>query len=66
MWMQLKQTYKFKTQWRWLKQHPETVLTLGWESVPHRSTLSRRYKTLYKVIQAFGACLGQDSEPLGE
>lgn len=39
---------------------------LEWQSVPDRSTLSRRYKALYAIIHAFSAFLGQDSEPLGE
>jgi hypothetical protein len=66
MWMQFKKVYQFKTQWGWLKQHPEALAMLKWESVPDRSTLSRRYKALYAVIQSFSAFLGQDSEPLGE
>lgn len=66
MWMQFKKVYPFKTQWRWLKQHPEALRLLGWQSVPDRSTLSRRYKALYAVIQAFSAFLGQASEPLGK
>jgi len=66
MWMQFKQIYPFKTQWRWLKQHPESLTILNWDCVPDRSTLSRRYKALYLVIQAFSAFLGEDSEPLGE
>lgn len=65
MWMQFKKIYKFKAQWRWLKQHPDSLSVLDWESIPHRSTLSRRYKALYTVIQAFSAFLGQDSEALG-
>jgi hypothetical protein len=65
MWMQFKKIYKFKAQWRWLKQHPDSLSVLDWESIPHRSTLSRRYKALYSVIQAFSAFLGQDSEALG-
>ena len=65
MWMQFKRVYKFKTQWRWLKQHPESLSVLAWKAVPHRSTISRRYKALYDVVQAFGAFLGQESEPLG-
>jgi hypothetical protein len=63
--MQFKKMYQFKTQWRWLKQHPEELAILKWEYVPDRSTLSRRYKTLYPVLQAFSAFLGQDSEVLG-
>lgn len=66
MWMQFKRIYKFKTQWRWLKQHPEALVLLNWETVPDRSTLSRRYKASYVVIQAFSAFLGQDSEALGQ
>lgn len=65
MWMQFKQLYKFKAQWRWLKQHPESLSVLDWETIPHRSTLSRRYKALYPVVQAFSAFLGQDSAALG-
>lgn len=65
MWMQFKKIHQFKTQWHWLTQHPESLSVLGWETVPHRTTISRRYKTLYDVIQAFSAFVGQDSEPLG-
>ena len=65
MWMQFKKMYKFKTQWRWLKQHPESLSVLSWQTVPHRSTISRRYKALSDVVQAFSAFLGQESEPLG-
>lgn len=66
MWMQFKKIYKFKSQWRWLTQHPEQVLVLRWESIPDRSTISRRYKALYPIIQSFSAFLGQASEPLGD
>ena len=65
VWMQFKKIYKFKAQWRWLTQHPEHLSVLRWESVPDRSTLSRRYKALYPVIQAFSAFLGETSEALG-
>ena len=66
MWMQFKRIYEFKAQWRWLKQHPEALEKLGWECVPHRTTLSRRYKALYPVIQELIAFLGETSEMLGE
>lgn len=66
MWMQFKKIYQFKTQWNWLKHHPEALAILNWETLPHRTTLSRRYKSLYAVIQDFIAFLGQDSELLGE
>jgi hypothetical protein len=65
IWMQFKKLYKFKAQWRWLKQHPESLAVLDWQTIPHRSTISRRYKALYPVIQAFSAFLGQDSDVLG-
>ena len=66
MWMQFKHIYEFKTQWRWLQQHQESLAVLNWVSVPDRSTLSRRYKELDDIIQAFSAFLGQTSEPLGD
>ncbi|MEM9954587.1 MAG: hypothetical protein AAF846_23460 [Chloroflexota bacterium] len=65
MWMQFKKIYKFKAQWRWLTQHAEKASILGWDRIPDRSTLSRRYKALYAILQAFSEFLGQDSEPLG-
>lgn len=32
---------------------------LGWETIPQRTTLSRRYKQLYETIQQFMAFVGQ-------
>lgn len=66
MWMQFKKIYEFKAQWRWLTQHPEALAVLHWDNVPHRTTLSRRYKKLYPVIQDFIAFLGETSDMLGE
>jgi len=66
MWMQFKKIYEFKAQWRWLKQHAEAIGVLNWESVPHRTTLSRRYKSLSPVLEEFIAFLGETSEDLGE
>jgi len=66
MWMQFKKIYEFKTQWHWLTQHSEALSVLNWDRVPHRTTLSRRYKSLSVVIQDFSAFLGRASEPLGE
>lgn len=65
MWMQFKKIYKFQAQWQWLTQHPESLSMLRWEAVPHRTTVSRRYKALYEVVQSFSAFLGQNSEALG-
>ena len=49
----------FKSQQRWLKQHPAEVEQLGFRQIPVRTTLSRRFKGLYPTLQAFIAYLGQ-------
>jgi hypothetical protein len=64
MWMQFKKINEFKGQWRWLMQHEEAQAVLGWSSVPHRTTLSRRFKKLYPVLQEFIAFLGQTNSDL--
>ncbi|NJR12394.1 hypothetical protein HC776_00415 [bacterium] len=66
LWMQFKRIYQFKTQWRWLGQHPEALGVLNWEQIPHRTTLSRRYKHLAAVIEEFVLFVAQTSEPLDE
>lgn len=57
--MQYRRIFKFKAQRRWLDEHPGMVQLLGWSSLPHRVTLSRRYKQLYPVVQAFVQFIGQ-------
>ncbi len=64
--MQYRRVFQFKTQWRWLEAHPTERQTLGFESVPHRTTLSRRYKGLYQILQAFIAYVGRDAQTLDE
>lgn len=54
----------FKAQQRWLLQHLPEALSLGFEQIPHRITLSRRYKTLYPTVQAFIAFVGRWAETL--
>lgn len=66
MWMQFKKIYRFKTQWRWLTKHHEALSILKWKAVPHRVTLSRRYKVLYSLIQELIAFIGESSEALGD
>lgn len=66
VWMQFKRIYSFKTQWKWLKQHPEVLGVLEWERVPHRTSLSRRYKQLYDVLEELVVYLGQGSGDLGD
>ena len=66
MWMQCKKIYEFKAQWKWLQQHPESLEVLKWKRIPHRTTLSRRYKVLYELIQDFVRFLGCSHEGLGQ
>jgi hypothetical protein len=66
MGMQFKRISQFKSQWQWLKTHPEMLKVLGWVQPPDRSTLSRRYKKLYGVLQDFVQFLGRNSPALGE
>jgi Transposase DDE domain len=62
--MQQRRIFRFKAQRRWLKRHPDMQQVLGLDEVPHRTTLSRRYKALYAVVQDFIAFLGQYAEDL--
>ena len=64
--LQYRRIWRFKAQHRWLTQHPKLLKWLGWEDVPHRTTLSRRYKQLYEVVQAFVQFIGQDAGELDE
>jgi hypothetical protein len=51
--LQLHRIYKFKAQRRWLEAHPALRAQLGLPALPHRTTLSRRYKALYSTIEEF-------------
>lgn len=62
--MQCLRIFQFETQHRWLTQHPERRQQIGLETIPHRTTLSRRYKALYPTLQAFLAFVGQDAPAL--
>jgi hypothetical protein len=66
MLMQFRQIHAFKAQWRWLTKHPEILEMLGWAKVPHRTTISRRYKALYDVVQEFVLFIGQYAPDLDE
>lgn len=59
-----RQIFYFKTQHRWLTQHLDYRQVLGLATVPHRTTLSRRYKALYPILQDFVAFLAQYAEDL--
>ena len=56
----------FKSQWRWMASHPVERAQLGFERIPDRSTLSRRYKRLYPVVQALVVFMGQNMATLDE
>jgi len=62
--MSVRRIFGFKTQHRWLRQHLQEALRLGFEQIPDRTTLSRRYKTLDSVVQAFIAFVGRWAETL--
>lgn len=56
--MMVRRITAFKAQHRWLSHHPDEAAGLGFEQIPHRTTLSRRYKSLYASLQDFIAFLG--------
>lgn len=62
--LQFRRIYRFKRQRKWLEAHPELLPLLKLERVPHRTTLSRRYKQLYETVQAFIAFIGQYASDL--
>ena len=62
--MQQRRIFRFKAQCRWLQRHAEMRKVFGLNAVPHRTTLSRRYKALYAVLQAFIAFVGHYAEDL--
>jgi len=64
--MQFRQIYAFKAQWRWLNKHPEMLELLDWAKTPHRTTISRRYKALYEVVQEFILFIGEYAPELDE
>ena len=64
--MAFRRIFKFKTQNRWLSNHKEEAKSLGFPDIPHRTTLSRRYKDMYNIVQEFVDYVGQWAEGLGE
>lgn len=63
--MVIRQITAFKTQHRWLEVHPKEARQFGFETLPHRTTLSRRFKSLYQTVQCFVVFVGQWAEGLG-
>lgn len=64
--MQFRRIYQFKSQRRWLEKHPETRALLGFKAIPHRTTLSRRYKTVYETLQELTIFISQYASLMGE
>lgn len=62
--MMIKRITAFKAQHRWLSRHPKEAQRLGIEIVPHRTTLSRRFKRLSETIQVFTFYVGWWAETL--
>jgi hypothetical protein len=62
--MSIRRITAFKAQHRWLLYHLHEAIALGFEKIPHRVTLSRRYKALYPILQAFIAFVGRWAETL--
>ena len=62
--MSIRRITAFKAQYRWLMRHLHIANSLGFEQIPVRTTLSRRYKMLYPILQAFIAFVGRWVEPL--
>jgi len=62
--MEVEHITQFKAQHRWLKTHPHYQQILGFETIPDRTTLSRRYKALYTIVQELVAFVGQDVQDL--
>ena len=66
MMMHFRRIFQFKTQHRWLETHPDVMEQMGMPGVPHRTTLSRRYKELACVLEAFIAFVGHYASELEE
>lgn len=66
MLMQFRRTYEFKSQHRWLEVHPEIRELLNFQTIPHRTTLSRQYKKLGEVVTEFTAFIGDQVADLDE
>ena len=62
--MSVRRITAFKAQHRWLMHHLHVAIWLGFEQIPHRITLARRYHALYPTLQAFIAFVGRWTESL--
>ncbi len=64
VWMQMRHTTEFSAQHRWLENHAEHCQYLLFKRLPHRTTISRRYKALYHTLQDFIAFVGTFAQDL--
>jgi hypothetical protein len=62
--MSVRRITAFKAQHRWLMHHLHLAIQLGFEQIPVRTTLSRRYKALYPIAQAFITFVSRWAETL--
>lgn len=62
--MSIRRITAFQAQHRWLLQHWQEAMWLGFAQIPVRTTISRRYKALYPILQAFIAFVGRWVEAL--
>jgi hypothetical protein len=62
--MMIRRITAFKAQHRWLSRHPIEAQQLGIVGIPHRTTLSRRFKQMYDTIQMFTSFVGWWAEML--
>jgi hypothetical protein len=63
-WMLMRRITEFTTQRRWLETHPAEAQELGFPSLPHRTTLMRRYKSIAPTVEAFIEFVGQWGESI--
>ncbi len=61
-WMLIRRITEFKAQRRWLETHPAEAAALGFRTLPHRTTLMRRYKRIAPTVAAFVEFVGQWAE----
>ena len=64
--MQFRHIYQFKSQYDWLVAYPEMQQRLGFETVPHHTTLTRQFKKLGDIVTDFVAFVGNEVADLDE
>ena len=63
-WMLMRRITEFKAQRRWLDTHPAEAAELGFRTLPHRTTLMRRYQRVAPAVAAFVEFVGAWAEPV--